>query len=164
MDWTVINCHEQLQGGAKNSASANLLGDTQPTLLDTSNPELDVPTDTVQAMAQTLGVDPRTDDNIVLLWDISCSMASMSMVFGFDNDETKINAPLDLMMTPAASIGQCSIPSIIDVENGVVGGLTSLGNPVLQASYAVFDGEGNKLLLRQVIMNSIESDLVEYIG
>lgn len=73
--------------------------ETQPTPHDTSNHELDVHTDTVQAMAQTLGLDTWTDENAVLLGNIPCSMASMSMVFGFDNDETNINVPLDLLMT-----------------------------------------------------------------
>lgn len=71
----------------------------------------------------------------------------MSIVFAFDHDATKINVPLELLITPRSSIGQCSIPSIIDVENGVVDGLTSLGNPVLQVSYAVFDSEGRRSCL-----------------
>lgn len=151
-------------GMANKLSSANLLNETQPALLDTGNPELDLTVDTVRAMAQALGVDTRTDKNAVLLGDVPCSLASMSMVFGFDNDATKINVPLDLLMTPGATAGQCSIPSIIGVENGVVGGLTSLGNPFLQASYAVFDSEGKKVLLGQGIMNVTESDLVEYTG
>ena len=90
------------------------------------------------------------------------SVVRVRPVFGFDNDETKINVPLDLLMIPAASIGRCSIPSIIDVEHSVVDGLTSLCNSVLQASYAVFDCEGKKILLGQATMNAAESDLVEY--
>lgn len=164
MDSTLINCHERLKAGAKTSASANLLRDTQSTLLDTSNHEFDLPTDTVQTMARTLGVDTRTDKTVVLLGQSPCSTASMSMIFGFDNDETKINVPLDLFMTPAASIVQCPIPSIIDVENGVVGGFTSLGNPVLQASYAVSDSKGKNISLGQAMMNITERDLVVYIG
>lgn len=152
------------KGGATKRASANLLNDTLPTLLDTGNPELDLPVDTVRAMAQALGVETRQQNNDVLLGDVPCSLASMSMVFGFNNDATKINVPLDLLMTPGPSAGQCSIPSIIGVENGVVGGLTSLGNPFLQASYAVFDSEGQKILLGQAIINVTESDLVEYTG
>ncbi|KAG6357503.1 hypothetical protein INS49_013380 [Diaporthe citri] len=151
-------------GTANKLSSANLLKETLPALLDTGNPELDLPTDTVRAMAQALGVETRTNKNSVLLGDIPCSLASMSMVFGFDNDATKINVPLDLLMTPAATAGQCSIPSIIGVENGVLGGLTSLGNPLLQASYAVFDSEGKKIMLGQAIMNVTESNLVEYTG
>lgn len=46
----------------------------------------------------------------------------------------------------------------------MAGGLTSLDNPVLQASYAVFDSEGKNILLGQAIMNTIESDLAEYTG
>lgn len=151
-------------GTANKLSSANLLNETQPALLDTGNPELDLPTDTVRAMAKALGVETRTDKNAVLLGDVPCSLASMSMVFGFDNDATKVNVPLDLLMTPGTKAGQCSIPSIIGVENGVVGGLTSLGNPFLQASYAVFDSEGKKILLGQAIMNVTQSDLVEYTG
>lgn len=153
------------QNGTANQVSpANLLNETLPTLLDTGNPELDLPTDTVRAMAQALGVETRTDKNAILLGDVPCSLASMSMVFGFDNDATKINVPLDLLMTSGTTAGKCSIPSIIGVQNGVVGGLTSLGNPFLQASYAVFDSEGKKILLGQAIMNVTESDLVEYTG
>lgn len=150
--------------GANASSSANLLSETRPALLDTGNPELDVPVDTVRAMAQTLGVETRTEKDAVLLGDVPCSLASMSMVFGFDNDATKINVPLDILMTPGPSVGQCSIPSIIGLENGVVGGLTSLGNPFLQASYAVFDSEGKKILLGQAKLNVTESDLVKYAG
>lgn len=151
-------------GTANKLSSANLLKDTQPALLDTGNPELDLPVDTVRAMAQALGVETRTDKNAVLLGDVPCSLASMSMVVGFDNDATKISVPLDLLMNTGATAGKCSIPSIIGVENGVVGGLTSLGNPFLRASYAVFDSEGKKILLGQAIMNVTESDLVEYTG
>lgn len=154
----------QQQGGSNNPGSANLLNETQPALIDTGNPELDLPTDTVRAMAQALGVQTRTDKDAILLGDVPCSLASMSMVFGFDNDAAKINVPLDLLMTIGPTAGQCSIPSVIGVENGVVGGLTSLGNPFLQASYAVFDSEGKKILLGQAIMNVTESDLVEYTG
>lgn len=164
MDSTVINCHERLQGGANNSESANLSSETQPALVDIVNPEPDLPTDIVRAMAQTLGVEARTNKNAVLLGDVPCSLASMSMVFWFEDDATKINIPLDLLMTPTASIGQCSIPFIIGVKNGVASGLTSLGDPFLQAIYAVFDSEGEKVLLGQTIMNVTESDLVEYTG
>lgn len=115
-------------------------------------------------MAQTLGVEARTNKNAVLLGDVPCSLASMSMVFWFEDDATNINVPLGLLMTQTASIGQCSIPFIIGVKNGVASGLTSLGDPFLQASYAVFDSEGEKVLLGQAIMNVTESDLVEYTG
>lgn len=151
------------QNGTANRLSpANLLKETQSALLDTGNPELDFHTDTVQAMAQALGVETRTDKNAVLLGDVPCSLICMSMVFGLDNDATKVNVPLDILMNPGATTGQCSIPSIIGVENGVVGGLTSLGNPFLQASYAVFDNEGKKVLLGQAITNVTESESFKY--
>lgn len=152
------------QGGSTKAASANLLNDTQPALVDTGNPSLNFRADTVRAMAQTLGVKTRTDRDATLLVDVPCSLASMMMVFGFDNDAAKINVPLDLLMTPGPSAGQCSMPSVIGTEDGVLGGLTSIGNPFLQASYAVFDSEGRKILLGQAKMNVTESDVVEYTG
>lgn len=152
------------QGGLQRRASGNLLNGTQPALLDTGNPELDLPADTVRALAQTLGVETTNDQDAVLLGNIPCNLASMSMVFGFDNDATKINVPLDLLMVPGDSPGQCAIPSIIGLENGVGGGLVSLGNPFLQAGYAVFDSEGRKIMLGQAVMNVTESNLVEYTG
>lgn len=150
------------QVGPQRRAPRNLLNDTQPALLDTGNPELDLPADTVRGLAQTLGVETRIDQDAVLLGNVPCSLASMSMAFGFDNDATMINVPLDLLMVPGDIPGQCSIPSVIGLENGVGGGLTSLGNPFLQATYAVFDSEGEKILLRQAIMNVKETNLVEY--
>lgn len=67
MDSTIINYHEHLQRGAKNSVSAaNLLRETQPTFLDTGHPELDLPTNTVRTIAQILGDDSRTDRFAVL--------------------------------------------------------------------------------------------------
>lgn len=152
------------QVGPQRQAPGNFLNETRPALLDTGNPELDLPADTVRGLAQTLGVDTRNDQDAVLLGNVPCNLASMSMVFGFDNDATMINVPFDLLMVPGDTPGQCQLPSIIGLENGVGGGLTSLGNPFLQATYAVFDSEGKKILLGQAIMNVTESSLVDYIS
>ncbi|KAG8159083.1 hypothetical protein KVR01_010744 [Diaporthe batatas] len=152
------------QVGPQRRAPGNLLSETQPALIDTGNPELDLPADAVRGLAQTLGVETRNDQDAVLLGNVPCNLASMSLAFGFDNDATMMNVPLDLLMVPGDVPGQCAIPSIIGLQNGVVGGLTSLGNPFLQATYAVFDSEGKKILLGQAVMNVTESNLVQYAG
>lgn len=87
------------------------------------DPKLYLPADAGRGMAQALGVETRNDKSAVLLGDVPCSLASTCIVVGFNNEATKINVPLDLLMAPGASAGQCSIPSIIGLENGVTGGL-----------------------------------------
>lgn len=142
----------------------NFLTSSLPALLDTGNPALDLPLDVVVGMAKALGVKTRRDGDATLLGPIPCSKgAETNVVFGFDDDKVKMSMPLSLLMKPAggkdAAAGQCAVPQVVGLKDV---GLTSIGSPFLQAMYAVFDADSNKISLAQAKFNVTESKIVPF--
>ncbi|GKT66217.1 aspartic protease [Colletotrichum tofieldiae] len=151
-------------GVGADAAAANFVSQPLPALLDTGNPALDLPLEAVTGMAKALGIKTQKDGDATLLGPMPCSMgASMNLVLGFNKDAVKMSVPLSLLMVPAqgkdGAAGQCSMPQIVGLKNV---GLTSLGAPFLQAMYAVFDVDQNKISLAQAKLNTTESKVVPF--
>ncbi|WQF81025.1 Putative aspartic peptidase A1 family, aspartic peptidase domain superfamily [Colletotrichum destructivum] len=155
------------------AAAANLISQPSPALLDTGNPALNLPLEAVTGMAKALGIKTEKDGDATLLGPMPCSLGSagMSLVFGFDGDAVKMNVPLGILMFPdtgngsgggGGAAGQCRMPQVVGLEGGLANGLTSLGAPFLQAMYAVYDADLNKISLAQARMNVTESKVVPF--
>ncbi|KAK1961579.1 eukaryotic aspartyl protease [Colletotrichum sublineola] len=133
-----------------------------PALLDTGNPALDLSVEVVTEMARALRVGTFRDGDTTLLSPLPCSWGdTMSLVLGFNQDTVKMRVPLSLLLVPLkgqnGAEGQCSTPQIIgsrEVE------FTSLGAPFLQAVYAVYDLDRNKISLAQAKMNVTRTNIV----
>lgn len=158
------------KGGAP---AANLISQPSPALLDTGNPALNLPLEAVTGMAKALGIKTEKDGDATLLGPMPCSLGSagMNLVFGFDGDAVKMNVPLGILMFPdtgngssggGGAAGQCRMPQVVGLEGGLANGLTSLGAPFLQAMYAVYDADLNKISLAQAKMNVTESKVVPF--
>ncbi|KAK1585826.1 eukaryotic aspartyl protease [Colletotrichum navitas] len=151
------------QAGTGAPAQAtNFVPQPIPALLDTGNPALDLSPEVVTRMARALRIGTRRDGDVTLLNPVPCSWGdSMSLVLGFNQDTVKMSVPFSVLMVPlqgkGGAAGQCSMPQIIgsrEVE------FTSLGAPFLQAVYAVYDMDRNRISLAQAKMNTTETNIV----
>ncbi|KAF9701605.1 hypothetical protein EKO04_000883 [Ascochyta lentis] len=126
------------------------------TLIDSGNPTVLVATQSVMALSKALGT--KFDTVTGKVGNVPCSMAQqgMSMSFGFNADQVKIQVPLELMMTPDPASGDCTLPIFATDDE-----LTSLGSPFMQAAYIVFDMDQKQLLMAPAVMNVTDSNLVE---
>ncbi|KAJ4345077.1 hypothetical protein N0V95_005958 [Ascochyta clinopodiicola] len=133
------------------------------TLIDSGNPTVLIATQSVMALSKALGATFNTETGNV--GNVPCSMAQqgLSMAFGFNSDNVKIQVPLELMMTPIQNsgnggqgAGDCALPVFATDDE-----LTSIGSPFMQAAYVVFDMDQKRLLMAPAVMNTTESSVKE---
>lgn len=133
-------------------------------LIDSGAPSVDLPAASVRSLAKALDTTFNEDDGS--LGNVPCSLGQqgMSLSFGFNNDNAKVQVPLELMMLPAQSTGagqaeggaDCFLPVFATDD------LATLGAPFMQAAYIVFDMDDQRLLMAQAVLNATESNVQEY--
>lgn len=131
------------------------------TLIDTGGVGLQLPRDSVEAMAKALGTrfrDGRLDS-------VDCAVVSDNnkLLFGFNNDKTVVSVPLShtrisntVLNAEERASGECflQIDAVAPGEN-----LNSMGFPWGSAVYTVFDLDKNRLLFAEAVENSTQPDL-----
>ncbi|EFQ33063.1 eukaryotic aspartyl protease [Colletotrichum graminicola] len=150
------------EGTGASAQATNFVPQPIPALLDTGNPALDLSPELVTRMARELRVGTRKDGDVTMLNPVPCSWGdSMSLVLGFNQDTVKMSVPFSILMVPekGGATGQCSMPQIIGSREVP---FTSLGAPFLQAVYAVYDMDRNRISLAQAKMNTTETNIVPF--
>ncbi|KID98095.1 Peptidase A1, partial [Metarhizium majus ARSEF 297] len=131
------------------------------TLIDTGGVGLQLPRDSVEAMAKALGTrfrDGRLDP-------VDCAVVSDNnkLLFGFNNDKTVVSVPLShtrisdtVLNAEDRASGKCflQIDAVAPGEN-----LNSMGFPWGSAVYTVFDLDKNRLLFAEAVENSTQPDI-----
>ncbi|KFG87178.1 putative aspartic-type endopeptidase (OpsB) [Metarhizium anisopliae] len=131
------------------------------TLIDTGGVGLQLPRDSLEAMAKALGTrfrDGRLDS-------VDCAVVSDNnkLLFGFNNDKTVVSVPLShtrisntVLNAEERASGECflQIDAVAQGEN-----LNSMGFPWGSAVYTVFDLDKNRLLFAEAVENSTQPDL-----
>lgn len=133
-------------------------------LIDSGAPSLNIPVASMRSLARALDINFNEDDGS--LGNVPCSLGQqgMSLSFGFNNDNAKIQVPLELMMLPVQSEGgggatagaDCFLPLFATDD------LVTLGAPFMQAAYIVFDMDSKRLLMAQAVLNATESNVQEF--
>ncbi|PHH59234.1 hypothetical protein CDD81_3534 [Ophiocordyceps australis] len=131
-------------------------GDKGPALIDTGNPESQLPEEAVRKLADQFGSEFVEEDGSIAAFD--CSRAQGTMRFGFNQDKAVVEVPIEMMMIPK------SITKSEGCDLALTAGDTvSLGSPFLQAAYVVFDDENKRIMFAQAVMNTTRSD-IEAVG
>lgn len=137
-----------------------------PAFLDTGNPAVNVPQESIEILAKTMGAEISDG----FLSRVKCEwLQGKALRFGFNRDNAVIDVPLDMLVIPddiANELGklpQGMCNTIVGTANSLPEGLNiaSLGAPVMQAMYIAFDVERSRLMFAPAVFNSTRSDLRE---
>ncbi|KAG8425594.1 hypothetical protein J3458_002279 [Metarhizium acridum] len=131
------------------------------TLIDTGGVILQLPRDSVEALAKALGTRVRDGE----LDAVDCAVVSDNnkLLFGFNNDKTIVGVPLShtqisnsVLTAEDRDSGKCrlGIAAVAPDEN-----LNSMGFPWASAVYTVFDLDNNRLLFAEAVENSTQPDI-----
>lgn len=134
--------------------SVNLLpgGEKGPALIDTGNPEAQIPEPALRNLAKELGADFNQSNGIIGTFD--CSKARGSVRFGFNSDKAMVDVPIEMMLVPKKITRSEGCDLAMSVGETV-----SLGSPFLQGAYVVFDDEKKRLMFAQAAINTTRSDV-----
>lgn len=145
-------------GGNGNGGATDLGGRNLPAvLLDTGNPGLSMPASVLDRIGPAIGITQAPDGTNV----VPCNSGDTGARFTFGFGAASIDVPISMLFIPinaADAQGQalCTLP--LDVSDGPV---ASLGAPLLQAAYAVFDMENNVVGMAQAKVNTTETKIQE---
>lgn len=136
-----------------------------PAFLDTGNPAINIPQESIEILVKVLGAEIL--DGFVSR--IKCELLPGKVLrFGFNRDNAVIDVPLDLLVVPSdisndlhANLPPGICNTVIGTSKDLPAGLNiaSLGAPVMQAMYVVFDVERSRLMFAPAIINSTASHL-----
>ena len=128
-----------------------------PVLIDSGNPGIDIPIPAIRKLAKALNID---FDERLGLSNVPCSLGSNgeSLSFGFANDKSIINVPMDALLVRDSSQGetQCFLP--INPSDDIA----SIGAPFMQGAMVVFDLDQEKLWTAQAKINATKSNIQDW--
>lgn len=142
-----------------NGGTTDLGGRNLPAvLLDTGNPGLSMPGNVIDKIGPAIGVTTAPDGTNV----VPCDSGDTGAKFTFGFGAASVDVPISMLFIPvpgavnAQGKPMCTLP--LDVSDGPV---ASLGAPLLQAAYAVFDMENNVVGMAQAKANATETRIQE---
>jgi hypothetical protein len=144
--------------GNNNGGATDLGGRNLPAvLLDTGNPGLSMPASVIDRIGPAIGVTTAPDGTNV----VPCNSGDTGARFTFGFGAASIDVPISMLFIPVGAADAqgralCTLP--LDVSDGPV---ASLGAPLLQAAYAVFDMENNVVGMAQAKLNATETNIQE---
>ncbi|KAJ6784994.1 hypothetical protein PWT90_03679 [Aphanocladium album] len=159
------NCPSPVTGNATAPNDAvNLApsGGFPPAFIDTGNSQILIPQSSVDMLAKSLGGQLRDG----FIGPVDCNaLQGKSLRFGFNNDNVVVDLPLELTLVPKelSTLQDGTCETVIGPSDSLSQefGLVSLGAPMMQSMYIVFDVERNRLLFAPAVMNSTQSDVRE---
>lgn len=137
-----------------------------PAFIDTGNAEVLVPKQSIEILAKSMGAEVIDG----FLSHVKCDLLkNKALRFGFNRDNAVVDVPLELMVVPdkiAKSLGKLppgTCNTVVGSTESLPKGLNiaSLGAPMMQAMYIVFDIERKRLMFAPAVLNSTRSDLRE---
>ncbi|KAJ3498563.1 hypothetical protein NLG97_g1031 [Lecanicillium saksenae] len=131
-----------------------------PAFIDTGNTQVLVPPESIDIIAKAIGAKVVNG----FVGPVPCeALLGRALRFGFNKDNAILDVPLELMKVPDGvepdlDPGMCDtvIGSATDLPAGEK--LVSLGAPMMQAMYIVFDAQRSRILFAPAVLNSTKSD------
>lgn len=161
-----LSCRSHLRRGIPTKINLTPQTGLPAALIDTGNPQILMPSNVLNKLADALGSRVKPDQDFIDPFDCG-RVQGMSLRFGFHNDSAIVDVPLEILVVPAqiakAAPGLCGV-AIAESDKLNNGGFASIGAPFMQAVYTVFDVESERVLFAQAVVNATETNVQEVLA